>query len=92
MVFESVGAFPLIGMQRMYCRDGWKYIFNCGGADELYCQREDPYEMRNRVNDPGCRDRLLSMREGLAAAMYHHGDDSAPWFCKVNHIGDWALD
>ena len=91
-VCESVGAFPLIGMQRMYCRDGWKYIFHCGGSDELYCQGEDPYEMRNLVNDPGCRDRLLSMREGLAAAMYHHGDDSAPWFCKVNHIGDWALD
>lgn len=90
-VCESVGAFPLIEFQRMFCRDGWKYVFNCGGPDELYDEKNDPAELHNRVNDPACRERLLAMREGLARAMYRHGDDSAPWFCKMNHIGDWAL-
>ena len=66
-------------------------MFNCGGSDELYDEKNDPAELHNRVDDPACRERLLAMREGLARAMYHHGDDSAPWFCKMNHIGDWAL-
>ncbi len=90
-VCECVSAFPLIGMQRMYRQGDFKYVFNCGGADELYDQKNDPYEMRNLIDDPASQPLLRELREGLAAAMYHHGDDNAPWFCKVNHIGDWAL-
>lgn len=90
-VCECVSAFPLVAMQRMYRQGGMKYIFNCGGQDELYELDSDPYEMKNLVDDPSYQGRLLEMKNGLAAAMYHHGDDAAPWFCKVNHIGDWAL-
>ena len=90
-VCESVSAFPLIGMQRMYRRGDFKYIFNCGGSDELYNQENDPCEMCNLIEDPAHQTLLQELREGLAAAMYHHGDDAAPWYCKVNHIGDWAL-
>ena len=90
-VCECVSAFPLIGMQRMYRRGDFKYIFNCGGSDELYDQKNDPHEMRNLIDDPAYQLRLQELREGLAAAMYHHGDDAAPWYCKMNHLGDWAL-
>ena len=91
-VCESVGAFPLIGTQRMYREGKYKYVFNCGGADELYDQESDPLEMRNLAEAPEHRETLRRLREGLAAAMVRHGDDIAPWFCKVTHIGDWALD
>lgn len=91
-VCESVSAFPLIAMQRMFRKGDWKYIFNCGGRDELYNQRSDHNEMKNLVDEPACGQILRELRDGLAQAMYHHGDDSAPWFCKVNHIGDWSLD
>lgn len=91
-VCESVSAFPLIAMQRMYRRGDFKYIFNSGGADELYDQKNDPYELCNLIDVPAYRAELLALREELAAAMYHHGDDAAPWYCKMNHIGDWALE
>ena len=90
-VCECVSAFPLIGMQRMYRKGEMKYVFNCGGSDELYDLKNDPHEMTNLVDDPAWQDCLTGMMNGLASAMYHHGDDSAPWYCKMNHLGDWAL-
>ncbi len=90
-VCESVGAFPLIAMQRMYRSGPMKYIFNCGGADELYDLDADPWELRNLVEDPAYRARLDDLKNGLAAAMYRHHDDSAPWFCKMNRLGGWRL-
>lgn len=91
-VCECVSAFPLIGMQRMYRAGNYKYVFNCGGSDELYDEKNDPHEMKNLVCDTALAHVLRDMREGLAAAMYRHGDDAAPWFCKMNHIGEWALE
>lgn len=91
VVSECVGAFPLIAMQRMYRKGDMKYIFNCGGSDELYDEKHDPFEMHNLIDSPHHQSALLELKNGLAAAMYHHGDDAAPWYCKMNHIGDWAL-
>ena len=91
-VCECVSAFPLIGMQRMYRQGKLKYVFNCGGSDELYDLESDPHEMRNLVDDPAWQDRLREMMNGLAKAMYHHGDDTTPWYCKMNHLGDWTLE
>lgn len=90
-VCECVSAFPLIGMQRMYRQGSMKYIFNCAGSDELYDLAKDPLEMNNLVNCPDYQECLTELKNGLAAAMYHHGDDSAPWYCKMNHLGDWTL-
>ncbi len=88
-VCESVSAFPLTGMQRMFREGKWKYIFNCGGEDELYDLEEDPFEMHNRIGCPDCAAKLKALRVGLAKAMYRHGDGSAPWYCKINHLLDW---
>ncbi len=92
VVCECVGAFPLIGMQRMYRSGNFKYVFNCGGADELYDQASDPYELHNLVEDPFYHSQLQELRMELASAMYHHNDDAAPWYCKVNHLGAWSLE
>lgn len=88
-VCESIGAFPLIGDQRMYREGKWKYIFNCGGSDELYDLESDPYEMQNRIDCPELADTVKTLRIGLAKAMYGHGDDAAPWYCKINHLLEW---
>ena len=48
--------------------------------------------MDNLVEDPAHGALLREMMDGLAQAMYHHGDDNAPWYCKVNRLGDWALE
>lgn len=91
VVCESVSAFPLTGMQRMFRMDKWKYVFNCGGSDELYDLDNDPHEMHNLVCDPIYADELKRLRTDLGRAMYNHGDDSAPWYCKMNHLLDWEL-
>lgn len=91
VVCECVSAFPLIGMQRMYRSGDFKYVFNCGGSDELYDQKADPCELHNLVNDSAYRSQLQELQQGLAAAMYHHNDDAAPWYCKMNHLRDWSL-
>ena len=88
-VCESVGAFPLIGTQRMYREGNWKYVFNCGGSDELYDLDADPIEMTNLIDSADCAMQLKALRIGLARAMYRHGDSSAPWFCKINRLLDW---
>ncbi|MGN0994114.1 MAG: sulfatase-like hydrolase/transferase, partial [Butyricicoccus sp.] len=91
VVTECVGAFPIIATQRMYRRGAYKYIFNCGGSDELYNLENDPYEMHNLIDDPDSQNQLTSMREGLADAMYRNRDSAAAWFCKVNHLREWTL-
>lgn len=90
-VCECVSAFPLTGMQRMFREDRWKYVFNCGGSDELYDLEADPDEMTNLIEVPELAETVKTLREHLAKAMYGHNDRSAAWFCKMNHILDWEL-
>ena len=91
VVCECVSAFPLIADQRMYREGRWKYVFNSGGSDELYDLEADPYEMNDLIEDPKHAADLKTLQEGLAKAMYSHGDGAAPWFCKMNHLFDWEL-
>ena len=60
--------------QRMI-RDGeWKYIWNTSDVDELYCLRDDPAELINRVYDPQCAETLKNMRKRLHDALLREGD------------------
>lgn len=90
VVTECVGAFPIVSTQRMYRRGQHKYIFHCGGSDELYDLARDPHEMHNLIGDLDAQPLLCRMREGLAGAMYKNGDPAAPWFCKMNRLREWA--
>lgn len=91
IVTECVSAFPVIATQRMYRRSNLKYVFNAGGRDELYHLSSDPHEMRNLIDTPAYAELLRDMREGLSYAMERNGDPTVPWFCKMNHIREWAL-
>ena len=41
--------------------DRWKLNLSPGDQCELYDLTADPYEMRNRFDDPECRDRVRDM-------------------------------
>ena len=41
--------------QRMVRTHDWKYVYNAHDIDELYDVRNDPFEMRNRIDDPAAR-------------------------------------
>jgi N-acetylglucosamine-6-sulfatase len=49
----------------------WKYIryTELPGMEELYDLQADPYEMRNRIADPGARSALASLEKELAALL-----------------------
>ena len=91
VVTECVSAFPVIATQRMYRRGSLKYVFNCGGRDELYDLAADPDEMQNLIDDKRAADTLRDMQNGLADAMEQNGDPALAWYCKMNHLRDWAL-
>lgn len=56
----------------------WKYIhyIDLTGMDELYDLKEDPYEMSNRIADPGSAGDLTRMRNELAHQLRL---TNAPW-------------
>ncbi|MCL2060589.1 MAG: sulfatase-like hydrolase/transferase [Oscillospiraceae bacterium] len=60
--------------QRMIRNNEWKYIWNTADMDELYCLRDDPAELENRVYDPCCADVLKDMRRGLHDVLVKEGD------------------
>ena len=58
-------------VERMICRDGWKYVFHSAWPSELYSLKDDPGEVRNLFGDPGAqavRDDLhRQLREWMTA-------------------------
>lgn len=74
VVTEGAGLESAMFTQRMIRKGPYKYVFNCGDLDELYDLREDPHELRNRINDPASADALAEMRASLADWMVRHED------------------
>jgi arylsulfatase A-like enzyme len=59
----------------MVCDGEWKYIYTEWGAiEELYDQRNDPAELRNRAGDPDCAERLREGRRRLRVCAEELGD------------------
>jgi len=63
--------------QRMVITPRYKYVFNGWDFDELYDLQEDPYEMRNAVDDVGYRRECDTLRTLLYERMDQHGDPYA---------------
>lgn len=57
-VVGQFSGFDVRGLysQRMIICDGWKYVFNPGGTDELYNLSQDPSELHNLFNRKEARD------------------------------------
>ncbi|MEI7437105.1 MAG: sulfatase-like hydrolase/transferase [bacterium] len=48
--------------QRIIMHGRFKYVAALYDGDELYDLKQDPYELRNLINDPGCRDVIADLR------------------------------
>ena len=59
---------------RLVVTDRYKYVANRGQMDELYELAADPYELRNLIGDPACKDVLVDMRRRLSAWQRKTGD------------------
>lgn len=59
---------------RMLQTDRYKYVFDTNDIDELYDHQEDPGELRNLAEDPGCGRILGEMRDRLIAQMARTDD------------------
>ncbi|MCS7462818.1 sulfatase-like hydrolase/transferase [Paenibacillus doosanensis] len=60
--------------QRMLRTKRWKYIWNTTDVDELYDLELDPYELTNRIHDPGCRELVKTYRLRLYERLTEEGD------------------
>lgn len=52
----------------------FKYVRRLYERDELYDLRSDPMELRNRIDDPGCRGVLAELRDRLLTFLLETGD------------------
>ena len=60
-IHTQCNGVELYYTQRSVRTREWKYVFNGFDHDELYDLRNDPDEMANRVDDPGCADVVRDM-------------------------------
>lgn len=49
--------------QRIVWKNQQKYVFNGFDWDEFYDLRTDPYEMKNQINNPDYRERILELAD-----------------------------
>ena len=64
--------FPL--MQRVLWQGDWKFVFNGFDFDELYNLKDDPAEMRNRIEEPEQRSRIELMMAEIWRRVRDTGD------------------
>lgn len=74
VVTESSGLDFLLFTQRMIRYKSIKYVFNCGGMDELYDLEQDPREMNNLINNAEYTVLLHEMQLKLAEWMEKNKD------------------
>ena len=63
---DSFGGMQLM---RAAINDRHKLSINLLDTDELYDNENDPYEMKNRINDPECGDVRRELHEKILACM-----------------------
>ena len=68
LMSQHYGLHTLI-LQRCLHMEGWKYIIQADGFEELYHLDQDPCELSNRAQDPDAADRRATMRRNLLAEM-----------------------
>ena len=54
----------------------YKYVAHLDDTHELYDLHQDPYELKNRINDPALADVARQLRERIIAWMDDHDDDA----------------
>jgi arylsulfatase A-like enzyme len=77
VVSEFTGLAYMTCSMRMLRCGNLKYVFNCGGPDELYDLEEDPGELENRIDHPHYSERLAEIRLKLAEELERLDDPMA---------------
>lgn len=62
--------------QRVFWDGPWKLVLNGFDFDELYDLEQDPYEIKNLIDDPGCREQIKDMMKQVHRLMLETGEDS----------------
>ncbi len=60
--------------QRILWQGNWKFVFNGFDFDELYDLKNDPYEMKNLVDEPEHEARLREMMAEIWRVVRETGD------------------
>ncbi|MCD7967341.1 MAG: sulfatase-like hydrolase/transferase [Clostridiaceae bacterium] len=92
IVTEGMGALDIVATQRMYRKGRYKYIFTAGDMDQLFDLEADPFEMNNLARKAEWALLLLEMKNSFADWMKRHRDPAEAGFCKINRIGEWAVE
>lgn len=73
---EQIRASIKQDIRSLVTADGWKYNHSSVGEHELFCLREDPGELCNRIADPAQAERISEYRRRLSkwqqATQDHH--------------------
>lgn len=90
LICDHFGHSGDISFQKILYHDGWKYTSVWGDDDELYCLDDDPFELKNRLNDPATFDRQAQMRgmiiDHIEARRAQRVDWKAPEFWEAGIV------
>jgi len=62
---QPLGAWHNTVAWRMVVDPRWKYVWNQGDLGELYDLESDPFELRNRIDEPGLQSQRAHLRSVL---------------------------
>lgn len=79
-----------LGTQRGVIKDGYKFIYNKDGVDELYDLNDDPHELHNRVEDPDLAEKRNELVRELIGWMDETDDPHRLWPTK--YLRNFYLD
>jgi choline-sulfatase len=65
-IFQSLQHREAEGRRKMVRTRAWKYVHDpMGDLDELYDLKTDPWELRNRIDDPSCEGIISDLSRRL---------------------------
>ena len=72
---DDIERMSQVSWRSVVTSDRWKLNLSPGDQCELYDLTADPYEMRNRFDDPECKDRVRDMTARIRIWQQSVGDE-----------------
>ena len=79
MVCDHFGHSGDVCFQKVLYDHGWKYVSAYSAGDELYNLQQDPYELRNLIDDASTADRQFAMRGKIIAHYEERRKEREAW-------------
>lgn len=88
---EHHGHLETKVFQRALYYKNYKFVAHLDDKDEFYDLAADPFEMKNRIDDPSVQPMLFEMKSRLVAEMAKTGDDAPDAKRLIEQLGmDYA--